>query len=259
MQELGQRLARAGMATRGVLYGIIGWLAVQVALGDRGRRVDQKGAMATLLRQPLGRGLLLALALGFLAYAAWRFVDGVFDPEDSGVLRRVACIGRAALYVGLAVTAIRIVAHGAEEASGHEQQDVTARLLGWGWLGQWLVVGIGLFVLGIGLSSGWQAVSGRFEKHLKCYEMSKGERPTIALVARVGLTGRMVAWALSGGFIVRAALRFDPSDAVGLDASLHELVAERYGPVALLLVGVGLVAFGGYQLALARYRRVMGS
>lgn len=259
MQQTTQRLARAGLVTRGVLYAIIGWLAVQMALGDRGRRVDQKGVMSTLLRQPLGRLLVLALALGFLAYATWRLIEGVWNPEDDGALKRLSAIGRCALNLGLAVTAFRVVARGAQEASGHEQQDATAHLLGWGPVGQWLVVAAGLFVVGIGLWSGWQAVSGRFEKQLKSYEMSKGERPTIAAVARVGLIGRMVAWVLSGGFIVRAAVRFDPAEGVGLDASLHELVGESFGPPALLLVGAGLVAFGIHQFSMARYRRVMGT
>jgi hypothetical protein len=259
MQRLAERLARAGMITRGVLYALVGWLAVQVALGDHGERVDQKGAMATLVRQPMGRVLVFALAVGFLAYAVWRIVDAVFDPGDEGPLKRGASAGRAAIYLALAATAVRVAARGAREASGHEQQDATAKVLGWRPLGQWIVVVVGLAVIGVGLWNAWQAASGRFQKQLKSYEMSAGERRVIVGLARVGLVGRAVAWVLSGGFVVRAALRFDPAHAVGLDAALHQLVGEPFGPVLLAAVGVGLVVFGAYQLALARYRRVMGS
>ena len=38
-------LARAGLVARGVIYAIIGILAVKLALGDGGKTTDQNGAL----------------------------------------------------------------------------------------------------------------------------------------------------------------------------------------------------------------------
>jgi hypothetical protein len=252
------RIGRAGMATRGALYLVVGWLAIRVASGDTGQRADQKGALSTVARQPLGRVLVLALAAGFLAYASWRAIEAVLDPEDKGVLKRIGYAGRSILYIGFFVTALSIAFHGPQKAGSNQQQDWTAKLLGWPF-GQAIVVAIGLVVIGIGIWNGYRAVSKKYRKELKSYEMSDAERPWVFRLAVAGLLGRMAAYLVSGGFLVRAAVRFDPHDGVGLDGSLHRLAAAPHGPWLLVFVAAGLILFGIYQLALARYRRVLES
>ena len=46
------------------------------------------------------------------------------------------------------------------------------------------------------------------------------------------------------------------SKAVGLDGALAKLAHQSYGPVLLGVVAAGLVAFGLYSIADARYRRI---
>lgn len=261
-------MARGGLLTRGLLHVVVGWLAFRVASGDHGRRADQQGALATLVRQPMGRVLVLALALGFLAYAAWRFVEAALDPEDKGTLKRIGCGLRGVLYVGLFLSAMRLVVGGASKAGSGgggagggggsaKQQDVTARVLGWPG-GRYVVLVAGLVVIGIGLWNGWRAVTKKFEKDLKRYEMSSAERRWTTRLGAFGHLARMAAYAVCGFFVVRAAVRFEPQKGVGLDASLHELAGRSYGPWVLAVVGVGLVAFGLYQFVLARYRLILG-
>ncbi|HUP84114.1 MAG TPA: DUF1206 domain-containing protein [Acidimicrobiales bacterium] len=253
------RLARAGLVTRGLLHVVVGWLAIRVASGDQGRRADQQGALATLVRQPMGRVLVLALALGFLSYAAWRFVEAALDPEDKGTLKRIGCGLRGLLYVGLFASAMRLVVGGASKGGGgsSKQQDETARVLEWPF-GRWLVMAVGLAVIGIGMWNGWRAVTRKFEKDLKRYEMSGVERTWTTRLGMFGHIARMVAYGVAGFFLVRAGVRFEPHKGVGLDASLHELAGRSYGPWMLGAVGVGLIAFGVYQFALARYRQILG-
>lgn len=244
--------------TRGLLHGLVGVMALRIAAGNPEERADQKGALGAVARQPLGRLLVLALAAGLLAYAVWRLLEAVTDPEEEGGLQRVGLAGRGLLYLALCWTALSFVVRGGNAQGGHEQQDITARALALPF-GQVLVVSVGLVVIGIGIWNGWRAFSRSYEKELKDYEMSREQRRWTNGVARLGLFARMAAFALSGGFLVRAALRFDPQQAVGLDASLHQLAAKPSGPPLLVFVGAGLIAFGAFQLLLARYRRVLGS
>ena len=251
------RLARLGLVTRGLLHVVVGWLAFRIAQGDADRRADQQGALATVVRQPFGRILLLALAVGFLAYAAWRLVEAALDPEDKGTIKRIGQALRAVFYLFLFGSAIQMVLRGAEAGGGSETQDITAKALGWPG-GRFLVIAAGLVLLAQGAWNGWRGVTQKFEKDLKCYEMSEAQRTWTSRIGSFGHLARMVAYFVCSFFLIRAAIRFEPEKGVGLDASLHELAGRSYGPWVLMVVGVGLAAFGLYQFVLARYREILG-
>ena len=250
------RIARLGLVTRGALHVLVGWLAFRVSQGEPGRRADQHGAMATLVRQPFGRYLVIALAVGFLAYAGWRFFEAAFDPEHKGTLKRIGCSLRGFFYLFLFVSALRIVTRGTDDG-GSETQDITARVLGWPG-GRAIVFAAALVLLAQGAWNGWRGVTQTFEKDLKRYEMTEAQRRWTARVGSFGHLGRMVAYFVCSFFLARAAIRLEPDRGVGLDASLHELAGRPYGPWVLALVGFGLVSFGLYQFVLARYREILG-
>jgi hypothetical protein len=256
--SLVEALARLGLVTRGMLHVVVGWLALRIVSGEPQRRADKHGALETLVHQPLGRVLVGALAVGFLGYASWRLIDAVLDPSDDGWFQRVGRGMRGTLYLGFFVTALRYVFGGSSSSTGGSstEQDVTATVLGWPF-GRVLVAVAGVVLIGMGLWNGWRGVSRTFETDLKHYEMSSAERRWTMRVGTFGLLARLVAYVLCGGFVVRAALRFDPKRGVGLDASLHELAAQPSGPWMLAVVGAGLVSFGLYQFMLARYRQIL--
>ena len=252
-------LARAGLVTRGLLHVVVGWIALRLAAGEHDRRADQKGALATLVRQPLGRGLVLVLAVGFLGYAVWRFFEAVQDPDDDSVWKRVGRALRGLLYLGFTWTAMRLVFGGASSAgSSSETQDATESVLRWGVLGRAAVAVAGAVLIVMGLWNGWRALSKSFEKDVKRYEMSDAARRWTTRLGAFGHLARMVAYLLCGGFVVRAAVRFEPRRGVGLDGALHEVAAHSYGPWLLAVVGFGLISFGAYQFVLARYREILG-
>ena len=251
------RLARLGLVTRGLLHVIVGWLAFRIAQGEPGRRADQQGALATVVRQPFGRVLVLALAAGFLAYAAWRFVEAAVDPDDKGTLQRIGKVLRGVFYVGLFVSALRMVVGGAQSAEGGAKtDDVTATVLGWPG-GKALVIAAGIALLAMGCWNGWRGITQKFEKDLKKFEMSDTARTWTGRIGSFGHLARMVAYFVVGFFLIRAAIRIE-AKGVGLDASLHELAGRSYGPWVLMIVGTGLAAFGIYQFVLARYREILG-
>jgi len=81
-------------------------------------------------------------------------------------------------------------------------------------------------------------------------------RPAFTAVGVAGHLARMIVFALIGVFLVKAAIDYNPDEAVGLDGALAKLGHSAYGPVALGVVAAGLVCFAAYSVLDARYRRV---
>src|SRR5271154_6266076 len=77
-------LARAGLTARGVLYVLIGWVALLVALGRSSREADQQGALQLLAGKPYGLASLWLLAIGFAGYALWRLSEAAFGVTGEG-------------------------------------------------------------------------------------------------------------------------------------------------------------------------------
>lgn len=256
-----ERLARAGLVTRGLLYLLVGILALQVARGHKSENPDNHGALAALARQPLGKLVLAGVAVGFLAYAAWRLADAIFDADGegsdvSGWAKRAADLARGLLYLGFFVTAVRLIT-GSSGEDQTKESDITAAVLR-APLGRVVVVLVGLAIIGGGLWNGWRAVSRKYRKKLRTWEMNEGTRKAVTVVATIGMAARMVVFLLIGTFLVRAAVRYDASQAVGVDGALLRLADRPYGPALLALVASGLFTFGLYSFVEARYRRIGG-
>ena len=182
-----ERLARSGLAARGLLYIVVAILAVQVAQGHRGERADKQGALQAVVRQPFGRILVLLLAVGFAGYAIWRFVEAAVGPPDEddsrkAAFKRVGYAARGVLYTFFFASAIRVFiwASKANPPQGAEA-DWTGRVLNWPG-GTWLVQAAGLVAIGAGLYVGWRGLSGKFRKRFKNVEMSRAERRWICLL-----------------------------------------------------------------------------
>lgn len=258
-----QRLARAGLVARGLLYVVVGILATQVAAGHDEAKPDKQGALQAVLRQPFGRLLVLLLAVGFAGYAAWRFVEAAVGPADQPDtnkvrVKRVGYFLRGCLYAFFFGSAVRLFIWSNSVASSETpEQDWTARVLDWP-LGTWLVQGAGLVAIGAGLYIGWRGVSGKFRKRLKSLEMGPGIQLWVRAVGTVGNVARMLIVSMIGVFLIAAARQHDPEQAVGIDGALKRLADRPYGPTLLVAMALGLAAYGVYSFAEARYRRVGG-
>jgi hypothetical protein len=255
-----ERLGRFGFAAKGALYAIIGVIAIKVAAGQGGNPEDQKGALATLADEPFGVVLLVVLALGLSGYAIWGLVEVVIGRRDKdGVedyAERAASAGRAVVYGALAAFAWAIVVGGGEatSSSGSEQQQ-TAMILDWPG-GVALVTIFGLIVIGIAAYQGYKAATQGFLDDLELDRMSENERRIATSLGTVGHAARAVVFALIGVFLVKAALEYDPREAIGLDGALQELAAQPYGSVLLGVVAAGLLLYGLYCFVEARYRKL---
>ena len=259
-------LGRAGYAAKGIVYVVIGALAARAAIGaSGGATTDSRGALSVIQDGPMGTIALVAIGIGLLGYMAWRLVAAVTDAEGKGdeptkLAVRAAQAARGLAYGALGVTALRLIGGGDAGAQGEQTRDWTARLLGMPF-GRALVVGVGLGVLGYAAYQVYRAFSDKATKHLDLYEAGHTQAKWIVRLGRFGIAARAVVFAMIGVFLVRAGMEADSGEAGGIAQSLQALGGADYGRLILAAVAFGLIAYGIYQLATARYRhmRAVGS
>jgi hypothetical protein len=248
--DVAEGAGRLGLVGRGLLYVVIAVLAAQVALGQRTEQSDQRGALTELAERPYGTVPLVLLAAGFAGYATWRLVRAVRgeDPGDPSTLKRFGDVGRAAIHLSLLAATVAVLRGG---GSGRDPaHGWTAELMARGW-GRWVVGAAGLALLGYGAWQVWRGLSTDFRKHLE------RRRRSVVRFGVVGHVGRGLASGVIGWFVLRAAVRFDPAEPIGLDAALHDLATSTAGRLVVLAVAVGLACFGAYSMAESRDRRVL--
>lgn len=255
-------LARLGYAAKGIVYLIIGGLALKLAIGHGGAATDQRGALQTIYEQPFGKFLLIVVGVGLVGFALWSFIQAIFDTEGKGKKAKgiLARIGYAAIGVAYALLAFGAfqLALGTGSVGQHSStttQDWTARLLKLPF-GQALVVIVGLIVLGIAFYLFGKAYSAKFQNRLALSNRTAQFRRWIVDLGRLGYAALGVVFTIVGIFLIIAALQHNPSEAKGLDTALQELLRQPFGPVLLGIVALGLFCYGIYSLIEARYRRV---
>ena len=253
--------ARAGLVAKGISYGIVGVLAIKLALGDGGKATSRPGALHALASQPFGKVLLTLLAIGLACYALWRFLQA-FAAQDNGesmikeVARRLGYFGRGLVYAALTVSAVKILlGDGGGQSQNGKAHKTTAVVLSWPG-GTWIVGIAGAILVGIGLWNGYRGLTRKFEDRWRAGGMGETARTWGARVGVAGHLARAVVFSLIGIFLVKAAGEYSPKDAIGLDGALQKLARANYGPYLLGLTAAGLVCYGLYCLVDARYRDV---
>ncbi|MFF1778469.1 DUF1206 domain-containing protein [Streptomyces virginiae] len=254
--------ARVGLCARGVIYVLVGLLAVRIGFGgdSGGKEADRSGAVRTIAEQPYGRVLLWALVLGLAAMALWRLSEAVFGQATEGGdkwTRRLGSLGLAVFYtvicVGVAQTAL-VGGSGGTRAGDESSKEYTARVLDWP-LGRVLVGVFGAVLAIVGGVIVVRSLMRKFEKNLRTAEMSPTTRRIVAGLGIVGGVACGVVAAVTGLFVLLAAVQFDASQAKGLDETLRSFAATPAGPVLLIAAAVGLLLFGLYSFCEARWRK----
>jgi hypothetical protein len=247
--------ARLGLTARGVVYLLLGLLAVLVARGARAE-VDQKGVMEQIIARPFGGVLVALLALGFACYSLWRLSEAAFgvSGEKPGAGPRIKSLFRGLVYGFFAVTAVALL-FGSKSSQATQQKTLTAQTMQHQG-GRWVVGLVGAVVVVVGLALVVEGLRLTFMRYFPAASLSPGLRAAVRQLGRVGTVARGLVFALAGALVVSAAWTYQPAKAGGLDAALKTIREQSYGPVLLGLAGVGLMIFGVYGLAEARYRRV---
>lgn len=247
---------RAGFAARGVVYLLVGALAVAIAVGRESGQADRQGALREIAARPFGTVVLWLLVAGFAGmtlWRAWTALRGEDGEKKTG--KRLLNAGRAVFYATVCWgTAAFALGTGGGGSSDSSSKDWTASALGLPG-GRFLVGAAGAVVAGIGVGIAVRAVRRKFLDRMRTGEMSRTVRRAVTAAGVAGNAARGAVFTAAGAFLVAAAVRFDPQQAKGVDDTLRSFAETPAGPWLLLAAAIGLVLFGGFSLACARWRR----
>ncbi|MFD5223699.1 DUF1206 domain-containing protein [Streptomyces tendae] len=251
--------ARAGLTARGVIYLLVGILALRIAFGSGDRQADRGGALAELSDRPFGAVLLWALGAGLVGMALWRLSEalfGVTGKDGRTARKRLPAAARCVFYAFVAYSVLAFAAGaGGSGSSDRQSRDVTARAMEMP-AGRWLVGAAGAAIVVAGVVIGVQALRRTYRKKMKLGGMDHRARLLVDITGVGGGTARGIVFAAAGAFAVRAAVDYAPDRAKGLDDTLRSFADTSLGPWLLAGVAAGLVLFGVFSFALARWRRV---
>jgi hypothetical protein len=255
-----ERLERFGFVVRGLIYIIIGVLALQLAIGAGGATATPTSAIALIGRQPLGKLLLAIVAAGLAGYSLWGFVRAILDPlgrgtGSKGLLDRAGFLFSGLSYGVLVIPIVLTLLNKPSTSTGGSTAGVPASLMS-GPFGKWLVVAFGLFWIAAGAGQLYAAYSAHFTRDLKTGTMSAQETKTATWLGRIGFAARGVVFALIGVIIFQTAFAVGAKQAAGFDGALAALAHAPYGEILLGAVAIGLIVFGAYSALCANWNKI---
>jgi hypothetical protein len=260
LQTLLEWAARVGYGARGFVYVSIGVICLMAALDITGDAVGSSGAVAMIADQPFGRVWLMLLGAGLWAFVSWRVLQSVFDADREGTSRKALMLraGQAAsaVFYGLLASTVFEFLDEYERSAGSddvaENQQKAAELLALPH-GDWLLIGVGLVILGVGVGNIVKGVKADFGEALACSpELCR----TVSPIARAGYVARGVAYLPLGVFVSLAGWHASAEEVTGFGAALDALERQPGGSWVLGLTALGLIAFGLFAFVEARFRRI---
>lgn len=259
------RIARFGYVTKGLVFLLVGGLAITAAAGLGGMTTDPSGALVIVARGLAGRATLGLVALGLVAHAAFRAgLALVGEPYVKRgkvwrVARRITNGFGTLIYLGLAISAGALAVGWGSHVQmdkDAETRNLSARVLS-APFGRPLLLAVALGVLIAAVVQVVRAVGpNHVREQLRLEEMSKWQRRMVVAVARIAFAARGIVLGAAGYFIARAALDRVPREARGPAGALHSVWELPYGNICLAAVAAGLIAFGAYGLFQAKWRRL---
>lgn len=245
---------RGGLVAYGVIHILIGWLAVQIALGEQSKQASGSGALEYLAKQPLGSVLIWMVAIGMAALVLWRLLEAwqAFRTEDGTdrVKGMVSQLFKGVLYGALAFSAFQVAA--GQSSGGSGTDSMTADLMKMT-AGQLLVGAVGVGVLVYGGYYIYQGWTEKFLEKLDGRPQSSEANKAYRWLGKAGFIAKGIAIGLIGGLFIYAAVTHDPKKSGGLDQALQEIVQQPFGQLMLTLVGVGIACYGLFAFARARH------
>jgi uncharacterized protein DUF1206 len=248
--------SRAGFVARGVVYAIIGLLALDVAVGHGGKITNQQGALRSIEHQPFGHLLLVLVAAGLAAYAVWRLFRAALGHGPEGAdrgIERVGAIGSGIAYAALCAIAVQLLT-GSSSNSGNTKKTASG-VFAWPG-GRWIIGAAGLVMIAVGVYQLVRGLGRKFLDDSRMDEMPRALEKWFTPSGIVGHVARAVVFGLVGVFLLKAAVDYKANEAIGLDGALAKLYHQSVGPWLLGFVAAGLIAFGLFSIVESRYRRI---
>ena len=245
---------RVGLVAYGIVHLLVGWLALQLAFGDKSESASNTGALQTLAEEPYGEVLIWLIAVGMGFLVVWRLLEfgfGYRDEQDDTKRwrKRLTSLGKAIIYGALGVSAVRVALG---EGSGGGTDSTTAKLMDLPG-GQLIVGAIGLAIIGYGVSLVIRGWTEKFTEHLDAQGQTGKDGSAYIMLGKVGYIAKGIAIALVGGLFVYAAVTHEAKKSGGLDQALQTVLGYPFGQVLLVAIGLGIASYGLFCFARARH------
>jgi len=254
--------ARAGYTAKGVVYAVIGGLALQQAAGA-GDVAGSREALEEIFSGPMGRAVLVLVAVGLAGYVMWRLVQAVRLPGHAASdgagkkwAKRLFYAISAVIYGLLTWYAVSLLmgsgggggsgGSGTGGGSGGFASELIQLPLG-----VWILGAVGVAIVVRGLLQLRKAYTKSFKEKIETLKLDPGVRKWVMRASRIGLIARGVVFGIIGVSMVYAAVKADPSQAKGTEGALQLLTGNAW---LLGVVGAGLIGYAIYQWMKARYR-----
>jgi Domain of Unknown Function (DUF1206) len=256
-------LERLGYVVRGVLYVVMGFLALRIALATPGgKATDLSGSLVWLIGNPLGKAVLVVTIVGLVAYSIWGFVRAIYDPlhrgrDAKGIMARLGFVTSAVSYLAIALFALTILAGQGSASHDSTQKTVSTLLANPG--GGFFTILLGVISIGIAFGQFWEAYRATFKADLKAAEMTASEKDIAVGLGRFGMAARGVTFLVIGWFLIQAGIHHDPTQVHGFGGAFLFLLAQPYGRWLLGIIALGFIALGLHSFACARWVRLLGS
>jgi hypothetical protein len=249
---------RLGYAAKGLVFLIIGVMALMLMLGMGGQLSNPTDALKVINRQPFGQFLLLATGISLLGFVLWRVAQSVFNVEHKphtamNTVKRIGYAISGLTYLSLAVLAIRGFMEGRVQNS-EGTMSLTAKALELP-AGPALVMLAGAIIIGVGI---FHAVLGFTKRFMKQYEqgrMTEKEREIVEKSGMIGLPARGFTFGIIGYFFIRAGMHANAAETANTKGVMEHILGMPMGQVILAIIAVGFICYAVYCFAAARFRR----
>jgi hypothetical protein len=250
--------ARLGFVARGITYIVIGVIAIMVAVGVARHEPDAAGAIEAIATKPFGYLLLWILVIGFLGLAVWRLVQAAVRGLNLTEGHRVRALVYGIGYAIAFLSTLMFVLHGRKPAAGDSSaRDYTAHVLSLDG-GRVIVAVAGIVLVALGIVMAVRGFGAEFTRHLRMGWMSRGTQDAVVRLGQAGYVARAMVIVGIGIAALDAAITYDAAKAKGVDGVLRSFAQSPFGPWLLILVALGLIAFGILSFAEAKWRRTLG-
>jgi len=250
MSSKKEKFASFGIATKGVVYFIIGGLTTMAAFGYGGKKSGSGTVIDFISKQSFGQILLILLAIGLLGYVFWRWYQAFTNPKDiennaKGTVKRIAYFISGILYGALAVKAIVTVI-----GSNNGGKSFTAKVFESDYATA-IVIMIGLGLVGKGIYELYNAYSGKFKKDVQSAGIPHKAEKLVLNAGKVGHTSRGIVAGILGFLFLKTGVtgtadKLSKTDAFGF-------IENEFGSIVMGLIALGLVAYGVFMIIKAKY------
>jgi hypothetical protein len=251
-----QFIARTGYLARGLVYAIVGLVALSVAAGTRKNAVNLSDALQELFQRPLGMIVVSGIAVGMVCFALWRIAQGFLDADNLGIgpraaVRRAGYALSSMAYLGIAAIAAGIVLRLPSQTST-SSKGWAAWLLSWP-LGSFALGIIGAGFLGVGATTALKAYRAPFKKE---FDLKSSTTKWLVPIGRAGHGARAIIFLLVGYFLIMSAYNSDVHEVKDMAGALNVLQRQKFGMLLYTSVAVGLTCFGVFEFIQALFRKV---